>query len=96
MKKQTIQSIILLLCSMLAVNTTQAQAPQAFPYQAVAHDSVGNLIAEENVSLRFSILDGSNTGPVVFQETQSVTTTSLGLINLNIGQGTVVSGAFSN
>lgn len=81
---------------MLAVINSHAQAPQAFPYQAVAHDSVGNLIADQNISLRFSILDGSNAGPVVYQETQSVTTTSLGLFNLNIGQGTVVSGAFSN
>ncbi|MBK6484957.1 MAG: hypothetical protein IPG01_17930 [Chitinophagaceae bacterium] len=96
MKKQTIQSIVFLLCGMLAVITSHAQAPQAFPYQAVAHDSVGNLIADENISLRFSILDGSNAGPVVYQETQSVTTTSLGLFNLNIGQGTVISGAFSN
>ncbi|MBX7108517.1 MAG: hypothetical protein K1X61_07720 [Chitinophagales bacterium] len=96
MKKQTIQLIVLVLCSMLAGITVHAQAPQAFPYQAVAHDSVGNLIADQNISLRFSILDGSNAGPVVYQETQSVTTTSLGLFSLNIGQGTVVSGAFSN
>ncbi len=72
-----------------------SQAPQGFPYQAVARDNGGNLIANHNISLRFSILDGSNVGTTVYQETQTATTNSLGLFNLNIGQGIVVSGTFN-
>ena len=74
---------------------THAQTPNAIPYQAVARNSSGNLIASQNISLRFSIHDGTATGTTVFQETQSVTTNLLGLFSVNIGQGTPVSGNFT-
>jgi len=75
--------------------TLYAQAPQSFSYQAVARDLAGNIIANKAVSLRFSILDGSSSGTVVYQETQSATTNVLGLCNVSVGQGTVTSGNFS-
>lgn len=75
--------------------TLYAQAPQSFSYQAVARDMAGNIIANKAVSLRFSILDGSSSGTVVYQETQSATTNVLGLCNVSVGQGTVTSGNFS-
>ena len=34
---------------------TYPQSPQTFSYQAVARDSAGNLIANQNISLRFTI-----------------------------------------
>lgn len=73
-----------------------AQTPQSFPYQAVARNSSGNLLTGQLISVRFSILDGSPGGAVVYQESQSVTTNPLGLFNVNIGQGTVLSGTFSS
>ncbi|MBK7761901.1 MAG: collagen-like protein [Bacteroidetes bacterium] len=75
---------------------TFAQAPQSFPYQAVARDNSGNLLTGANIALRFSILDGSNAGPIVYQENHLTTTNTLGLFNLNIGQGIVQSGTFAN
>jgi len=72
-----------------------AQSPQAISYQAVARDSTGNLIASQNISVRFSIHDVSAGGTIVYQETQSPTTNILGLFNVNIGQGVVVVGTFS-
>ncbi len=91
MKKST----LLLIFALVLTRYGFSQAPQGFPYQAVARDNGGNLIANHNISLRFSILDGSNVGTTVYQETQTATTNSLGLFNLNIGQGTVVSGTFN-
>lgn len=76
------------------VTETQAQAPQSFPYQAVARDVNGNLLSNQNVSLRLSILDGSDVGPVVYQETQAMLTNSFGLFTLNIGQGSIQIGTF--
>ena len=81
-------------CTMCLMEAN-AQAPQAFPYQAVARNSIGNLLSNQNISVRFSILEGSNVGMVVYKETQNTTTNSLGLFNVNIGQGTVESGIFS-
>jgi len=47
------------------------------------------------VRVRLSILDNTATGSVLYVETHLKTTNALGLFNLIIGQGTVVSGVFS-
>ncbi len=72
-----------------------AQTPQAFKYQAVARDNAGNLIANQNVSFRISILQGGTGGTAVYIETHLVQTNSYGLANLSIGQGTIISGSLS-
>ena len=82
-------AIICVQCLMV-----RAQAPQAISYQGVGRDAGGNIIASQNISLRFSIHDVTATGTVVYSETHAATTTSLGLFSLNIGQGTIVTGTF--
>ena len=90
--KKTFSALMVLLSAALVV---LAQVPQTFPYQAVARDAAGNVLANQNIGLRFSILTGSSSGPVVYQETQTATTNKLGLFSANIGQGNVVSGTFA-
>ena len=46
--------------------------------------------------MRISILSGSSNGSSVFSETHVKTTDALGLISLQIGMGTLLSGAFNN
>jgi N-acetylneuraminic acid mutarotase len=91
---------IFFLCNVLSnvffVQFASAQAPQAFPYQAVARDNSGNLLANQAISIRFNVLDGSNSGPSVYQERHNTSTNALGLFNVHIGQGTVLSGAFNS
>ena len=72
-----------------------AQVPQGIPYQSVIRNSSGTLVANQTVKMRFSIHDSITSGTVVYQETFSTTTSSLGLANVNIGMGTIVSGTFS-
>jgi hypothetical protein len=86
---------LILLTFVCITQFVKAQAPQAIPYQAVARDNSGNLIINQSVSLRFTIHDVTTTGTIVYRETQSKTTNSLGLFTANIGQGTVVNGNFS-
>ena len=86
---------LLTACCMMLISYSFAQAPQAIPYQAVARDNAGNFIANQAVSLRFSVHNATASGTVVYQETQSVITNQLGLFTVNIGQGTPVSGTFS-
>lgn len=78
------------------LNFSFAQAPQSFSYQAVARDLSGNVLAQQAVSFRISILQGSAAGTSVYSETHSITTNDFGLANLKIGLGTVVSGVFAN
>ena len=72
-----------------------AQTPQAFKYQAVARDGMGNVLGNKAVSFRISILQGSASGSAVYSETHSKTTNPFGLVDLEIGHGTPVSGSFT-
>ena len=93
MRKITI--LLLILNAACCLQHSEAQAPQAIPYQAVARDNSGNPIVNQLISLRFTIRNGSAVGTIVYRETQSKTTNLLGLFTANIGQGTVVSGNFT-
>lgn len=70
-----------------------SQAPEEFTYQAVVRDASGNLLANTNVGVQLSILKTNSSGTAVFVETHSVTSNTNGLITLNIGTGTFVTGS---
>jgi hypothetical protein len=73
-----------------------AQTPQSFRYQAVARDNSGNVLANQAVSFRISMLSGSISGSVSYSETHTgLTTNAFGLVELEIGKGTPVTGTFS-
>ena len=55
-------------------------------------DAQGVVISEQDVSLQISILKGSETGAPVYVETHQEKTSSFGLITLEIGNGTMISG----
>lgn len=71
------------------------QAPMAFKYQAVARDANGTMIVNKNINVRVGIRDLTITGTVVFQESHAITTNSFGIININIGTGSLNQGSFS-
>ena len=73
-----------------------AQAPNKMSYQAVIRNSNNSVVSNHAVGMRISILQGSNTGSSVYTETQSPTTNTNGLIAIEIGTGTIVSGSFAN
>ena len=77
------------------VGSLMAQTPQSFKYQAVARDASGDVVADQAVGMQISILQGSTSGTAMYVETFTPTTNEFGLINLNIGAGTVVSGDFT-
>lgn len=86
--------ITILLCSVLGLFAI-AQVPQGIPYQAIARNSSGTTLASTSISVRFTIRDSIATGAIKYRETFSVTTTAQGMFNVNVGQGTVVSGSFA-
>ena len=79
--------IILFILFCFSFKSIYSQVPLAIPYQAVARDNSGNILANQTISLRFSIIDNHLTGPVLYSETHSVTTNGLGLFSLSIGLG---------
>ncbi|NBX38747.1 MAG: collagen-like protein [Flavobacteriia bacterium] len=77
-------------------NSTMAQAPEGINYQAVIRKTDGTLVTNALVAIRVQIKQTSATGTVVYAERQSVSTSSFGLVNFVIGQGTVLSGTFAS
>ena len=84
--------IVLLIWS--SIFPAQAQAPQGINYQAVARDADGNPLSNQNISLRITLTNGY-AGPLVYQETQSVTTNEFGLFTLVLGTGNTAGQIFS-
>ena len=93
MIRRLLNTLTLLILSAIEA---QSQIPQAFKYQAVARDASGNVLVNKLVSIRTSILLGGPTGSSVYAETQSIATNDFGVITLNIGEGTIVSGNFTD
>jgi hypothetical protein len=92
-KKQAMKTkllFLLLTCVMSVV--AYAQPHQAFNYQAVVRDDSGNLISNHAVSVLISIINGYESGPVIYQETHLVNTNDFGMISLAVGEGTPVAG----
>lgn len=89
--------LLLTLLAALCCFGSLAQAPARFNYQAIIRDSNGGaLIANRTVTMRISILAGSATSPAVYVEQHSPTTDINGLITIDIGAGTVVSGSLTS
>ena len=88
-----------LLLSLVAIATISlssfGQAPEGFKYQAVVRDAGNTILNNQAVGIRMTIQQGSIGGTTVYQETFAPTTNAYGLVNLEIGSGTVVSGDFT-
>jgi len=76
--------------------TSVAQSPQAFKYQAIARDNIGNLMVNENIDIRISIITDNINGTVQYQETHNKTTSSYGSFAIEIGNGSVQYGNFTD
>lgn len=88
--KKTFTIVALLLFSILF-----AQAPAGFNYQAVVKNAAGQLVINQNVTIRFSLKQGANSSTPLYVETHQVSTDSKSQVNLIIGQGTASIGNFA-
>jgi hypothetical protein len=72
-----------------------AQAPQKMSYQAIIRNTNNVVVASSTVGIKISIVQGTPNGPAVFAERHTKSTNANGLLSLEIGAGTVLSGIFS-
>ena len=79
--------------ALLLTLSSFAQAPEKMSYQAVIRDASNALVTNQQVGMQISILQGST---AVYEETQTPTSNTNGLVTLEIGTGTIVSGIFSS
>lgn len=85
-----------LVFGFLSQELTAQAPPQKMTYQFVARNAQNQLIQNNAVGLRISILQGSATGNAVYVETHTPQTNGNGTATIEVGGGTVVSGVFAN
>ncbi len=86
----------LMLLFLIIIGSVTAQAPQSFKYQAVARNTDGAAIINTTIGIEISLISNNINGNVVYSETFSALSNGVGIFNLNIGQGSVVSGVFAD
>ncbi len=94
------KKLLLAILCLIIGGMAFAQAPQKISYQAVIRNNNGNLVTNQQVSLRISIMkNGGTTGQIdqpivnrsivaIYTETHTVTTNANGLATIEIGGGT--------
>jgi len=93
---KSVYLLIIALVHLLISSSIFAQAPQKMSYQAIIRNSNDSLLISTPVGMRISLVQSSPTGTVVYSETQTSTTNANGLVSLQIGMGTAVSGTFAS
>lgn len=87
--------IFTILVAVLLTASVLAQSPEKISYQAVVRDGSNTLVSSATVGMQISILQGSPSGTAVYVETQTPTSNANGLVSIEIGGGSVVSGTFA-
>ena len=84
-----------ILTMVVTAIATYSQAPQKLSYQAVIRNSSGQLVTSHAVGIKLTILQGSPSGSVVYQENFNSLSNANGLVSIEIGGGAPVSGTFT-
>lgn len=88
--------LILFINLVLLSTAIYAQVPQKMSYQAVVRDANNQVLANTTVGMKISIVNFSEDGFPVYEETHTTTTNANGLVSLVIGEGNILSGTMIN
>jgi uncharacterized protein (TIGR02145 family) len=91
------KTIIITLSVVFISASIPAQVPQKMSYQAIIRNEMDSLVRNQQVGLRISIIQGTVNGAEVYKEVYNPmpVTNMNGLITVEIGMGTPVTGTFS-
>ena len=92
-----ILAAVILISGVFLSLEASAQLPQKMNLQTIIRDTSNNMVANQSVGMRVSILQGSTTGPIVYQEIYNPNpkTNAIGLVSIEIGSGKALLGTFS-
>jgi uncharacterized protein (TIGR02145 family) len=93
---QQMRKKLITLLLLLSGLSSQAQVPEKFNYQAVIRNGSGVVMANEAMTIQIAIIQEAVGNTPVYIETHVATTNAFGMVNLMIGDGTIVSGIFSS
>lgn len=89
------KKLFTLLLLIVITISLSSQVPEKMSYQAVVRDAGNSLVINQSVGMKISVLQGSAAGTAVYVETQTPTTNENGLVTIEIGDGTAVTGTFA-
>lgn len=89
------KKILFLLGIVLGSHIAFAQVPEKMSYQAIIRNASGQVLPNQSIAIKASILQGSPAGAAVYSERLTGNTNTNGLITLEIGSGTVLTGTFN-
>ena len=87
--------LIVILVILTSFLESISQPPQGFNYQAAIRKSETEMYANENITVKVSIIPGSPTNNPVYIEQQNAKTNALGVVSIAVGFGTPITGTFS-
>ena len=88
------KGIYYILIILLSFNSF-GQVPQKMNYQMVVTDLNNQILSNQAVGIKISVIQGSISGTAVYAEIHTLITNPDGLVNFNVGGGTVVLGSFA-
>ena len=86
--------IMVVVVLLLMITAVYSQATQGFNYQTVVRDANGAALSNKLVVFHISLKSGDGT-ITYYSENHEKTTTSLGIANMAVGEGTFESGSFA-
>lgn len=92
-----IKAIWVLCCTVVLFYSfiAQAQSQQGVNFQAIARNSVGGLLTNHTIAVKFCITTDAADGDTAYIERHEAHTNVYGLFNLTIGSGTPILGNFN-
>lgn len=90
------KKIYILILAFLLASSVFAQTPDKMSYQAVIRNNTNGLVTNSAIGMRISIVKGSAGGTSVYVETHTPASNANGLVSVQIGGGTPVSGNFAS
>ncbi len=91
MKKLWLHNLLMLTFVLIASHSLSQPTSLGLNYQAVARSSSGDLLQNQDLTVRIRLRQNAPNGDVVYQETHQIRTNEYGLFNLVIGEGNQVS-----
>ena len=90
------KSMLLLVALFIFTSVTlMAQSPQKINFQSIVRNTNGLIVSNKTLSIKISLLSDSITGTQVYSESHAIKTDAIGLVSLQIGSGTALSGSFA-
>lgn len=89
------KKVLLIALIFFMTTAAWAQAPQKMSYQAIIRNASNVVVASSPVGVKISLVQGSPNGTAVFVERHAKSTNANGLVSLEIGGGTTLSGSFA-